>query len=283
LAVPRLSRSQDAYDRYTAAVDVPLTVLAVLWLPILVVPIVARLPSTLVGTFDAVDYVVWAVFAVDYGTRFYLAPSRRRFFTHHLVDLAVIVLPMLRPLRALRLFRLLNVLRAGLVLTSALHRLRAVLTHRGLHFVLLAVLGIVAVGAALEFAFEQGENGSTFHSYGDALWWAVVTVTTVGYGDKYPVSPGGRGVAAVLMFVGIGLIGVLTASIASYFVEERANTDAAAVSSRLDHLEGMLGRLLATTDGQVRPADPETGGLPSPRTERVRSGERGAGLSDADD
>ncbi len=77
--------------------------------------------------------------------------------------------------------------------------------------------------AALELSFENGARGSTIHNYGDALWWAIVTVTTVGYGDKYPVTAGGRGVAVVLMLVGIGLIGVLTATVASYFVEEKAD------------------------------------------------------------
>lgn len=256
--MPRLSRSQHADERYARAVDVPLTVLAVLWLPVLVVPIVLRLPTALGDTFEVIDSLVWAAFVIDYGTRLYLAPSRWRFFTHHLIDLAVILLPMLRPLRALRLLRLLNAARAAATLTTALHRLRAVVTHRGLHLVLLAVLVIVAVGSALELAFEQGVSGATIHDYGDALWWAVVTVTTVGYGDKYPVSPGGRGIAAVLMFVGIGLIGVLTASVASYFVEERATTEAAVMNQRLDRIEAMLDRVMVVMDGQDRHGDPET-------------------------
>ena len=86
-------------------------------------------------------------------------------------------------------------------------RARSLFTHRGLHFVLLAVLVIVFVLAAFEFGFEQNAHGSNIHNYGDALWWAIVTVTTVGYGDKYPVTAGGRGVAVVLMLVGIGSSG----------------------------------------------------------------------------
>lgn len=72
------------------------------------------------------------------------------------------------------------------------------------------------------------------------MWWALVTVTTVGYGDKFPVTSGGRGVAVVLMLLGIGLIGILTASVASYFVESKANDDMAELRQRLDRIEELL-------------------------------------------
>jgi voltage-gated potassium channel len=246
--MPSLARSQDAYDRFSAAADLPLTVLAVLWLPVLVVPLAVHLPAAVGATFETIDYLVWAAFAVEYLVRLYLAPSRRRFFTRHLIDLAVVALPLLRPLRALRLLRLLNLSRAGAVLASALRRAREIFTHRGLHFVLLAVLGIVFACSAAELGFEQHAHGSTIHNFGDALWWSVVTVTTVGYGDQYPVSPGGRGVAVVLMLAGIGLIGVLTATVASYFVADKAERDKAELNERLDRIEALLTRALNRPD-----------------------------------
>jgi voltage-gated potassium channel len=246
--MPTLARSQDAYDRFSAAVELPLTVLALLWLPVLVVPLVVDLRPDVADTFAAIDYFVWAAFAVEYLVRLYLAPSRREFFTHNLVDLAVVAVPVFRPLRALRLLRLLNLARAGVVLANALRRARAIFTHRGLHFVLLAVLAIVFVCSALELLFERNAHGSNIHNFGDALWWAIVTVTTVGYGDRYPVSAGGRGVAVVLMLVGIGLIGVLTATVASYFVEEKANEETAALNERLDRIETMLAQALGRSD-----------------------------------
>jgi voltage-gated potassium channel len=243
--MPTLARSHDAYDRFSAAIDLPLMILALLWLPVLVVPIVAHLPAGVASTFDVIDYLVWAAFVIEYLVKLYLAPSRREFIARHLVDLAVVALPLLRPLRALRLLRLLNLARVGVVLANALKRARDILTHRGLHFVLLAVLGIVIVCAALELAFEQHAHDSTIHNLGDALWWASVTVTTVGYGDKYPASAGGRGVAVVLMLVGIGLVGVLTATVASYFVEEKADQEKAELNQRLDRIEAMLAQALA--------------------------------------
>lgn len=246
--MPTLARSQDAYDRFCAAVDLPLTILALLWLPILVAPLVVRLQAGVTDTFNVIDYMVWAVFAVEYLVKLYLAPSRRRFFTRHLLDLAVVALPLLRPLRALRLLRLLNLARAGVVLAAALKRAREILTHRGLNFVLLAVLGIVICCSGAELAFEQHARGSTIHNFGDALWWATVTVTTVGYGDRYPATAGGRGVAVVLMLAGIGLIGVLTATVASYFVEEKADQERAELNQRLDRIEAMLAQGLARPD-----------------------------------
>lgn len=241
----RLARSQDAYDRFSALVALPLTILSLVWLPILIVPIVVRLPPGLASLFDAIDYMVWAAFAIEYGVKLYLTPRRRHYVTHHVLELAVVALPLLRPLRMLRLLRLLNILRAGVVLTNALRRARGMLTHHGLHYVLVVVLGVVIVCAALEMGFEQDARAATIKNFGDALWWAIVTVTTVGYGDKFPVSAGGRGVAVVLMLVGIGLLGVLTAAVASYFVGETVNQDKAALDARLDKIEGMLTEVLA--------------------------------------
>jgi voltage-gated potassium channel len=243
--MPGLGRSQDAYDRFSSAVALPLTILALVWLPILIVPIVAHLPAGLATAFDAIDYFVWAAFALEYGIKIYLTPTRRHYFTHHLIELAVVALPLLRPLRALRLLRVVNIARAGLNLTNALRRLRGLLTHHGLHYVLFVVLGVVIVCAALELEFEAGIRGSNIQNFGDAVWWAVVTVTTVGYGDKFPVSAGGRGVAVVLMLVGIGLIGILTATVASFFIGQGAGEEKAALEGRLDRIEGMLTQILA--------------------------------------
>jgi voltage-gated potassium channel len=244
-------RSQDAFDRFSAATELPLTILALLWLPVLVVPLAAHLRPAVADTFAGIDYFVWAAFIAEYLTKVYLSPARRHFVSHHLLDLAVVAIPVFRPLRALRLLRLLRLGRVGVTLTNALKRARSVLTHRGLHFVLLAVLVIIFVSAALELAFEHQAHGATIHNYGAALWWAIVTVTTVGYGDTYPVTDGGRAVAVVLMLVGIGLIGVLTATIASYFVQEKADQEKAELNERLGHIEELLTMLLARSGTSV--------------------------------
>jgi voltage-gated potassium channel len=153
----------------------------------------------------------------------WLVPARWGFVKTHKLDLAMVALPMLRPLRVLRLLRL---ARARTVLSDGLKRARAMLTHHNLHFVLLSAAVIIFAPAGLEVAFEVHAKESNIHGFADALWWAVVTVTTVGYGDKFPVTAAGRGVAVVLMLVGIGLIGVLTATVSSFFVsEQRSNTD----------------------------------------------------------
>ncbi len=122
------------------------------------------------------------------------------------------------------------------------------------------------VGAWLVLLFEKDAAGSNIHDYAEALWWAIVTVTTVGYGDRYPVTEGGRAVATVLMLTGIGLIGVLTATVASVFVKEHtdANKDEfkrghedlgqqlAVINSRLSDVERRLG----ATTAEVTALDP---------------------------
>ena len=231
------SRNPEAYERFSKAVDGPMLVLAILWLPVLIWPLVGHPSSGIADTLNAIDYLVWALFAVEYLVKFYLAPSRRHFVRTHLLDLAVIAVPLLRPIRVLRVLR---ILRGVVVAGGVLRRARSILTHHGLHYVLLAVVLLVFVAAALEKAFEASVKGSNIHTYADALWWAVVTVTTVGYGDKFPVSAAGRGVAVVLMLAGIGLVGVVTATVASFFIEERQNDTLLQVEARIERIESLL-------------------------------------------
>jgi voltage-gated potassium channel len=244
-----MARDGEAYERFSDHVDGPLLVLAILWLPVLIIPLVSH-PSPAIGdSLNAVDYTVWAVFVVEYLVKFYLAPDRRWFVRTHLVDLVVILVPFLRPLRLARVLRLLRLVRVATTLGQILRRARSILTHKGLHFVLLSVVLIVFAAAALELGFEHTFAGSNIHDFGDALWWAVVTVTTVGYGDRFPVTAAGRGVAVVLMLVGIGLVGAVTATVASYFVEQRQDANTVELEQRLERIEGLLKQMVDERNG----------------------------------
>ena len=130
-------------------------------------------------------------------------------------------------------WHLVGIERMCLLLREAELRVEAILRHHSLFRVLIAAAATLILGAWLVLLFEENNKSSNIHSYPDALWWAIVTVTTVGYGDRYPVSEGGRAVAVILMLLGIGLIGVLTATVASVFVKE--HTDANKEEYRKGH------------------------------------------------
>jgi voltage-gated potassium channel len=237
----------EAFQRFSRAVDGPLMVLALAMIPLIVVPLVADLSPGQARAVLAVDYLIWAAFAVEYVVKLYLAPQRWRFVKANIPDLVIVVVPMLRPLRVLRSARLLRLLGLARVVAFAVEGLqetREVLRRRGLSWVLLIVLALNLVAAALVLTFERDMPNGNIHSYPDALWWAVTTITTVGYGDRFPMSPAGRGVAVVLMVSGIALFGVITASIAAYFVEQKAEQDLAGrldrVLERLDAIEAKL-------------------------------------------
>jgi voltage-gated potassium channel len=227
--------------RFSARVDPVMMVLALLWLPVLVVPLVTDLHGWVDVAFAAADYFVWAAFLAEYVAKLTLAADRWHFVRHHLLDLAMVAVPILRPLRLARLLRFVRLGRVLIVLGNSLRRARAMLTHHGLHFVLLAVVVIIFAAAGLELVFEQYSTGSTaIHNFGDALWWAVVTVTTVGYGDKVPMTGGGKWVATALMFTGIGLVGTVTATIASFFVQEQRSEELAEVKAQLAEIRELL-------------------------------------------
>ncbi|TDD33854.1 two pore domain potassium channel family protein [Nonomuraea terrae] len=162
--------------------------------------------------------VCWALFTADYLIRLVLAPRRLSFVLRNVPALLVVLLPLLRPLWLLRALLLVQVVAERVRLPL---RVRAVV-YVGGTAVFLGLVGSVAV-----LDVERGAPDANIETIGDALWWSLVTMTTVGYGDRFPVTGEGRLVAAGLMIAGIALLGVVTAAIASWFVERFERTAAA--------------------------------------------------------
>ena len=189
-----------------------MTALAVVFLLVYGGPVIwPDLPSWARTTAEVANIGIWVAFAVDLGIRVSLAPHRLRWLLRHPIDVLTVALPLLRPLRILRIFTAGHSLltrRGGLLRTG--------------QAVLLSALVLVVVGALAVLDAEQTAPGASIVTLPDALWWAMTTVTTVGYGDLYPVTAAGRVVAVSLMVVGISVLGVVTASVAAWFVSAAA-------------------------------------------------------------
>jgi voltage-gated potassium channel len=168
-----------------------------------------------------------------------VAPRKRAALRAHWLDAAIVVVTaplyasLLASLRLLRLVRLLRLLRASVVISRALQAERRLGTAGTFRFVGLATVFLVVVAGAVQSTVDAGE----FKTFWDGVWWAVVTVTTVGYGDLYPSTVAGRIVGIVLMFVGIGFLAVLTATIASYFVKSDRQDETSEILDLLRRLE----------------------------------------------
>jgi voltage-gated potassium channel len=162
------------------------------------------------------EWIGWTAFAIDYLVSLALARRRWRWFYRHLIDLAIVALPILRPLRLLRVASAFILLQRH---AGTQFRGRIVV------FAVGAAVLLVYVASLAELEAEYGHGGSIQNIW-DALWWAIVTITTVGYGDSTPVTVVGKLVAVCLMFGGVALIGVVTATLASWIVEHVAAEEA---------------------------------------------------------
>ncbi|TQM19867.1 potassium channel family protein, partial [Microcella putealis] len=151
--------------------------------------------------------------------RLLLARPRGRWFVRNIPLLLMVLLPFFRSLYLLRLITVLRVLRAA---TGAAFRGRVAI------YVSVSAVIIVVIGALGVLDAEQNAPGALITSFPDAVWWALVTITTVGYGDLYPVTGLGRTIATGMMVAGIALVGSVTATFASWFVEQAGKKPASA-------------------------------------------------------
>jgi voltage-gated potassium channel len=232
---PRQARAQRIQDRF----EWPVVIAALLTVPLVVIQ-ESDLRAPWPHVAHVLNWMTWIVFALEAVVMLAVVPDRRHWLRHHVIDVLVVVLtPPFAPAawQSGRLFRLLRLLRLVRILA-----LRRLLSLEGMRYAGMVAFGTVIIGGVV-FASVEEEQGITTW---DGVWWAVTTVTTVGYGEIPVQSTGGRIIGITIMFVGIGFVALLTAFIADRFIsaEEEAEekddlilAELRAISARLDRLE----------------------------------------------
>jgi voltage-gated potassium channel len=233
-------------ERWQSRTEWPLATVAVIFLAAYSVRVLAQPQGRVETALQLIIWITWAVFLVDYTARLCLATSRGRWFVRHLLDLAVVALPLLRPLRLLRL----------VVLVAALQKaIGGAIRGRVIVYTACSVVLLVYVASLAILDAERYEPDSKITTFGDALWWSVTTITTVGYGDLSPVTGVGRVIAVTLMIGGISLVGVVTATLASWIVQRVAEEDTAmqaATAAQIDALRTDLEHQVATLGTELQ-------------------------------
>ena len=255
----------DLVDRIERTTKFPMTLLGVAWLVLAIVALSTDVNGSVSKVVVGGLFVLWVVMLAEYLVRLVITPDTPGYLRRRWVEPATVLVP---PLQG---WHVVGIERMSLLLHEGELRVEAILKHHSLFRVLIAVVAVLFLGAWLVLLFEEKAKGSNIHDYPDALWWAIVTVTTVGYGDRYPVAEGGRVVAVILMLVGIGLIGVLTATVASVFIKEHTDDNKeefkkghadlgqqlSVISDRLADVERRLGATLTEVAAVDAAADAE--------------------------
>lgn len=212
-------RSKELLERYELRAEPLLLVAALLFCVAFAWPIIdPNLRHSWREICALVDTVIWFIFLFDYLFRLLITPKRWIYVKRNLVDLLILVLPIFRPLRLIRLVYLLRLFNR-----TADGSLRGKVAW----YACGSAVIIVLVGALAELDAERFSADATISDFPTALWWAITTVTTVGYGDTYPVTTEGRIVAIALMIYGIGLLATVTGMLASWLVNKVDEADEA--------------------------------------------------------
>ncbi len=216
--------------RFEKRAEWPMAAAAVTFLVGFTVQVIVRPYGSWSTATSFVMSIAWGIFVLDYAARLCLAGDRRRWFVRHLLDLAVIALPLFWPLRLFRLLFLIAVIEKAI--GQAIRGRVIIYTASG------ALLLVYACSLSI-LQVERARPGSSINNFGDALWWALETVTTVGYGDKSPHTTLGKLIAATLMIGGIGVVSLITASLASWIVERVAEEDTASQAITETHIDAL--------------------------------------------
>ncbi|MET9732245.1 potassium channel family protein [Streptomyces sp. NPDC006458] len=200
------------YARWEQRTEIPLFLASLLFLAAYAARVLAvSMPSFWKDVCGYTMLALWMIFALDYVIHWRLSGQRfPRFVRTHFLHTVVVLLPLLRPLRIVPLYDVIQ-RRQGEPRLSLHAR---VIAYASLSTLLLGFAGALAV-----FQQERGAPGATMKSFGDAVWWAAETLSTVGYGDITPVTTGGRVIATGMMAGGLALLGAVTGSFSSWLLQ----------------------------------------------------------------
>lgn len=207
--------------RHHPIYQVFIALLSLLALSLLFLEITLLKGTSYLNEIRIIDGIIILVFAIDYFIGLFIAEDKKKYFKNNILELLSII-PFSLFFQSLRILLIFRLLRALVFVKSGLEHLSKLFKTKGVPFVIVFSTILILSISFLTYHFESPVN-ENFGSYGDALWWAVVTSTTVGYGDIYPITTVGRVLASILMFMGIGFVGFISATLATYFM--RADED----------------------------------------------------------
>jgi voltage-gated potassium channel len=193
------------WERWSTA---PLAILALLYLGLYSVEVLGHLPPAIFFDFVVVSDIIWAIFIIDFLVRFILSPQKVPFLKRNAIELVALILPFFR---AFRMFRV-------IIALGFLSRVGKTLNARINIYVGLILPLLIYVCALGVYDAEHKAQGANILNFGDSIWWAFVTICTIGYGDYYPVTFEGRAIAVLLMVAGLAFISVITVSVATMFL-----------------------------------------------------------------
>jgi voltage-gated potassium channel len=242
----------------------PMTVLAVGWLVLVVVELTAGLSPFL----SAVNVAIWGAFVVHFLVELALAPRKRAYLRRNWLTVLSLLLPALRVLRFARVLRVVRAARGTRLLrvvggaNRGMRTLGRVMGRRGLGYVLALTALVCLLGAAGIYAFEREVPGGPITSYGVALWWTAMTLTTMG-ADFFPTTPEGRLLCLLLAIYGFTVFGYVTAAVASFFVARDAEDGDGEVAgaASIDALRAEIAALSRKLDARAE-APRVVGGSP---------------------
>ena len=212
--------------RISSITESPLIILAFAMIPLLLGPYIWDLSQDELNTFNRLDQIIWALFVINLIVKVLIAPRRLSFLKSNILEV-IVVIPYLQPLR---------IVFFG---TKAIWGMTKIARP---DFLIVVSGGLVIISATIVTSLERSSNPE-LGSFPDALWWAIVTITTVGYGNQEPVTFFGRIVAVILMITGVGFFGAIAANLAAFFVRkdedekiDNLQRDINAINEKLDKL-----------------------------------------------
>jgi voltage-gated potassium channel len=207
--LPKDSKRELAIQKWESLSTIPLAFLALVYLGLYAFEVLGNQSEMILFDLILVSDIIWGIFIIDFVVRFVMHDDKLLFLKRNVIELIGLILPFFR---AFRMFRV--VIAIGF-LTRAAKSLQG-----RLNIYLGLILPILIFTCSLGvYEAEHNAADANITNYGDALWWAFVTVTTIGYGDYYPVTFEGRTIAVLLMLSGLALVSVVTVSFASWFLD----------------------------------------------------------------
>ncbi len=239
--------------KFESWVEIPMMVLVLVMIVTIIIPLVVHLPDETHLTLEIIDWIIWAIFALELSIRTYLSPKRLIYLRNNWLDLLVVLLPILRIFRVFRAARLLRILRFGRVLAlfgKFTQEIKTILARHHLHYILVVFIGLIAIGSVLIYHFDQGVIGGN-ENLTDSIWLAIVNAFSGGFANIYPAGPEARGISILLILFGTVIVSYFTASLASYFTEKEQDIEQARIEKKLDELIQKVDKL-AKKLGNVR-------------------------------